>query len=101
MTSCDIHGKYSALALWEFQSIHNGVLPDSVAQVEELETIANAMIAAADLNKQVLTTIPRDLAEQVTFTLLSVYLSLKVLSGQYRPLQVMSFLQFARSSAVC
>ncbi|KAK0188154.1 hypothetical protein F5146DRAFT_744025 [Armillaria mellea] len=59
---------FMILALWEFQSIHNGVLPDSVTQVDELETIANAMIAAADLNKQILTAIPRDLAESISTT---------------------------------
>ena len=50
-------------ALWQYQSLHNDQLPDAVESATELEAIANGLISNADVNKQVLTHIPRDLME--------------------------------------
>lgn len=51
------------LALWQYQSLHNDQLPNALESATELENIANGLIASADVNKQVLTHIPRDLME--------------------------------------
>lgn len=51
------------LAIWQYQSLHGGTLPDSRSAARELETIANSLISTADVNKQVLTTAPQDLIE--------------------------------------
>jgi hypothetical protein len=48
------------VALWEYQKVH-GQLPTGPADVAELQPIANAMISAADVKKQVLETIPSGL----------------------------------------
>jgi hypothetical protein len=50
-------------ALWEYESRHNGALPDEIDQALELTNIANALISTLDVNKQVLSTIPPDLIE--------------------------------------
>ena len=50
------------IALWEYES-QRGSLPDDVAQVSELEGIANALVAAADVHKDILTNVPRTLIE--------------------------------------
>jgi hypothetical protein len=50
------------LALWEYES-RQGSLPDEVAQASELEAIANAFVAAADVHKDILKKIPRNLIE--------------------------------------
>ncbi|KIM43355.1 hypothetical protein M413DRAFT_26505 [Hebeloma cylindrosporum] len=52
------HGK----AIWQFESQHKK-LPDDLNQTDELESISNAFISEADVNKQVLTKAPRDLLE--------------------------------------
>lgn len=49
-------------AIWKFQSLH-GALPDNISHTDELETISNTLISEADVNKQVLTTEPRQLLE--------------------------------------
>jgi ubiquitin-like 1-activating enzyme E1 A len=50
-------------ALWQYQSLHNDQLPDALENAAELESLANDLIASADVNTQVLTQIPRDLIE--------------------------------------
>lgn len=57
-----------AKAVWEFQSLHGGSLPDSSEHADELEAIANKLLSAADVNKQVATAIPRTLIEYVAFS---------------------------------
>ncbi|KIY44777.1 hypothetical protein FISHEDRAFT_67326 [Fistulina hepatica ATCC 64428] len=51
---------FSILALWEFQARHQ-TLPSHPDQVQDLETIANGIISAADVHKQVLSTAPHEL----------------------------------------
>ncbi|KAF9021060.1 hypothetical protein BDZ89DRAFT_957785 [Hymenopellis radicata] len=58
---------FSILALWQFQATH-GVLPSTIDSASELGTIGDALIAAADVNKQVLTTLPSDLTESLSTT---------------------------------
>lgn len=53
-------------AVWEFQSLHGGSLPDSSEHADELEAIANKLLSAADVNKQVATAVPRTLIEYAT-----------------------------------
>lgn len=50
------------IAIWKFQSLH-GALPEDISHTDELETISNTLISEADVNKQVLTTEPRQLLE--------------------------------------
>lgn len=59
---------FSILAIWQYQSLHDGTLPDSGSAVRELETITNSLISAADVNKQVLTKAPQDLIESICTT---------------------------------
>ena len=49
-------------AIWKFQSLH-GALPEVIGHTDELETISNTLISEADVNKQILTTEPRQLLE--------------------------------------
>ena len=57
------------LALWEYQAAHGGALPDDPMVAQELEEIANKLIGVADVNKQVLPNIPRELIECVCHAL--------------------------------
>jgi len=59
---------FTILALWDFQAKHGGQLPDEASHTSELETLAIALLAKAEVNKQALTTIPRDLIESVSTT---------------------------------
>lgn len=54
-----------AIAVWEYQTAHQGALPDDPAAAAELEAIANRLISEADVNKQTLPSIPRELIECV------------------------------------
>ena len=49
-------------AIWQFESLH-GALPNSPSQFAELEALANQLILAANVNKQVLSTVPSDTIE--------------------------------------
>ncbi len=49
-------------ALWQFQSLHD-TLPNNLDHLAELETITNQLISAAEVNKQILTSVPHDLIE--------------------------------------
>lgn len=52
-------------AIWEYQSSHQGNLPHDIQQASHLQGIANSLLTKADVNKQVLTTMPQDLIEYV------------------------------------
>ncbi|KAJ8593822.1 hypothetical protein M405DRAFT_872402 [Rhizopogon salebrosus TDB-379] len=54
------------LALWEYQSTHEGKLPDDIDAAPELEQIANSILTTSDVNRQVLTSVPRDLIDTVS-----------------------------------
>ncbi|KAI6114358.1 hypothetical protein F5141DRAFT_706631 [Pisolithus sp. B1] len=56
---------YAILALWEYQKIKDGKVPDSVDAAPELLSIANAMLTEAEVNPQVLSTMPSELIESV------------------------------------
>ncbi|KAJ7696031.1 SUMO1 activating enzyme subunit [Mycena rosella] len=58
---------FAILALWEHQKVL-GQLPTGPDDVAELESMANAMISAADVKKQVLETIPSDLIQTLSET---------------------------------
>ncbi|KAH9980227.1 hypothetical protein BGW80DRAFT_1274162 [Lactifluus volemus] len=51
------------LALWEFQSRRQGHLPDDPIYADELEAIANSLIARAEVNQEAFPAIPRSLVE--------------------------------------
>jgi ubiquitin-like 1-activating enzyme E1 A len=53
--------------LWEFQSIRQGHLPDDPIYADELEAIANSLIAKAEVNKEAFPAIPRVVVECVLF----------------------------------
>ncbi|KAI0081590.1 hypothetical protein K474DRAFT_1613323, partial [Panus rudis PR-1116 ss-1] len=55
------------LALWEYQAKH-GRLPDNASQASGLEIIALALLAKAEVNRQALPNIPRDLVETMVTT---------------------------------
>ncbi|KIN96336.1 hypothetical protein M404DRAFT_1006843 [Pisolithus tinctorius Marx 270] len=56
---------YAILALWEYQKMKDGKVPNSVDATPELLSIANAMLAEAEVNSQVLPTMPSELIESV------------------------------------
>jgi len=58
---------FAILALWEYQKVH-GHLPTGSADIAELHSIANAKISAADVQKQVLETIPSELIQSLSET---------------------------------
>lgn len=59
---------FTILAIWEFQSLHGGSLPGGPSDVDELETIANRLLAEAEVNRQIIAQVPRDLMETVAPT---------------------------------
>ncbi|KAI0357375.1 hypothetical protein OH77DRAFT_1399267 [Trametes cingulata] len=59
---------FTVLAVWEYQVVHQGTLPDDPAAAAELESIANKLISEADVNKQTLPSIPRELMETMATT---------------------------------
>ncbi|KAF8645196.1 hypothetical protein AX16_008023 [Volvariella volvacea WC 439] len=59
---------FTILAIWQYQSTHNGQLPNSFEHAAELESIANTLVAEADVNRQVLTEVPKELIESVATT---------------------------------
>ncbi|KAH7914274.1 hypothetical protein BJ138DRAFT_1057320 [Hygrophoropsis aurantiaca] len=54
---------HTVLALWQYQVQHQGNLPDDQNAVPELQEIANSLLEASDVTKQVLTTVPSELIE--------------------------------------
>jgi hypothetical protein len=52
-----------AIALWEFQSVHQSHLPDDTISTDELENISNTLITKAGVNKDAFPVIPRELVE--------------------------------------
>ncbi|KAI0771138.1 hypothetical protein BD413DRAFT_62838 [Trametes elegans] len=59
---------FAVLAVWEYQTAHQGALPDDPSAAAELEASANKLVTAADVNKQTLPNIPRELIETVAIT---------------------------------
>ncbi len=53
----------TGVALWHYQSLHNGELPNDAACAVELENIANSLIAEADMHKQAITAVSKELVE--------------------------------------
>lgn len=51
------------IAIWEYQSSHRGELPDDISHAQDLGKIANGLLSAADVNQQIITTMPNDLIE--------------------------------------
>jgi len=59
---------FSILAVWEYQSLHDGNLPEDIQHAAELGVIANNLLANADVNKLAITTMPQDLIETMSTT---------------------------------
>ena len=59
-------------AIWKFRSLHN-TLPEDISHADELETISNNLISEAAVDKQVLTSAPRQLIEYKTFFLVLLH----------------------------
>ncbi|KAF7795363.1 hypothetical protein EIP86_006520 [Pleurotus ostreatoroseus] len=59
---------FSILALWEFQTRHKGVLPEDSNYAAELEQIATALLTKAEVNRQALPVMPRELIESLSVT---------------------------------
>ncbi|KIK08009.1 hypothetical protein K443DRAFT_672893 [Laccaria amethystina LaAM-08-1] len=58
---------FATLALWQFQSLHKQ-LPDDITHADELEATANSLLLSGDVNKQVLSSVPRSLIESISTT---------------------------------
>ncbi|KAH9997836.1 hypothetical protein BJV77DRAFT_981829 [Russula vinacea] len=69
------------LALWEFQSVHQGHLPDDSLYVDELETISNTLIARAEVNKDAFPAMPRELVETAVTTAIHEFASVCAVVG--------------------
>ncbi|KAF9013432.1 hypothetical protein BDQ17DRAFT_1343412 [Cyathus striatus] len=59
---------FTILAIWQFQSLHYGKLPDNSRDVDELKNIADAFISQADVNSQVLTQVPPEFIDSISTT---------------------------------
>ncbi|KAJ3753871.1 hypothetical protein EV360DRAFT_96848 [Lentinula raphanica] len=58
---------FAVLSLWKFQSSRKR-LPNGTQDAQDLQQMADALVSDADVNKQVLTTVPHDLIESVALT---------------------------------
>ncbi|KAJ3800913.1 hypothetical protein GGU11DRAFT_325828 [Lentinula aff. detonsa] len=58
---------FAILSLWQFQSARNR-LPLGTQDIGELQQTADALVSGADVNRQVLTTVPHSLIESVAMT---------------------------------
>jgi len=58
---------FAILTIWQYQSSQKR-LPAGPQDTEELQTIADTLVSGADVNKQVLTTLPSSLIESVAVT---------------------------------
>ncbi|KZT09311.1 uncharacterized protein LAESUDRAFT_723044 [Laetiporus sulphureus 93-53] len=56
------------LALWEYQAQHKGVLPHDAGEAAVLEQMANTLLSQADVNKQAMPSIPKELVETMAVT---------------------------------
>ncbi|KAG6813586.1 hypothetical protein H0H92_009630 [Tricholoma furcatifolium] len=59
---------FSILAIWEYQSLHGGSLPDDLSAAKDLSSIADLLITEANVNKQVLTQTPEALINAISTT---------------------------------
>ncbi|KAI0316818.1 hypothetical protein OF83DRAFT_214152 [Amylostereum chailletii] len=59
---------FAILAVWQFQSLHQGTLPGDPSHVDELEAIANELLTRAGANKQFISAVPRGLLQSVAVT---------------------------------
>ncbi|TFK52196.1 hypothetical protein OE88DRAFT_1718218 [Heliocybe sulcata] len=59
---------FAILGLWEYQSKHQGTLPDDATCAFELQTAANGLLSAAELNKQALSAVPNEVIESIATT---------------------------------
>ncbi|KAG9315727.1 hypothetical protein JVU11DRAFT_3374 [Chiua virens] len=57
---------HAILALWEYQHVHSGKLPDSLEEAAQLLSIANALLETSNVNSQVLETMPRELIDTLS-----------------------------------
>ena len=78
-------------ALWEYQTQHKGVLPHDAGEAAVLEQTANTLLSQADVNKQAVPSIPKELVEYVRPRPLLVVLMLSSftrLVGMHRTMAV-------------
>ncbi|KAK2465202.1 hypothetical protein APHAL10511_002556 [Amanita phalloides] len=59
---------FTILALWQYQSVHDGQLPTDVSCTAELENLANSLLMEANVNKQAITSVSRDVLESAVTT---------------------------------
>lgn len=53
-------------ALWEYQERHGGSLPSDAQKAAEIEAIAADLVTRAEVNRQALPNVPKELAEYAT-----------------------------------
>ncbi|EIW80911.1 hypothetical protein CONPUDRAFT_103924 [Coniophora puteana RWD-64-598 SS2] len=59
---------HTILAIWEYQEQHSGSLPDDIDATPELEAIANQVLTASEVNKLVLSSMPKELIQTMSTT---------------------------------
>ncbi|KAI0338896.1 hypothetical protein BDW22DRAFT_1337093 [Trametopsis cervina] len=59
---------FSIFALWEYQERHGGSLPSDAQKAAEIEAIAADLVTRAEVNRQALPNVPKELAENVAVT---------------------------------
>jgi len=59
---------FALLAVWEYQTRHQGTLPDDESHANELITYADALFSNADINKRVLKEMPTEVVHNLATT---------------------------------
>ena len=54
---------HDPLALWEYQSKHDGELPDNEGHAAELQAVANSMLSSAGVNTQAIVAVSQELTQ--------------------------------------
>jgi len=74
---------FTILALWNYQSLHNGELPNDAACAVELEKIANSLVAEADVHKQAFTAVSKELVESISTTAIHEFSPVCAITGGF------------------
>ncbi|KIP09716.1 hypothetical protein PHLGIDRAFT_126150 [Phlebiopsis gigantea 11061_1 CR5-6] len=59
---------FTIFAIWEYQARHNGKLPYEGSAAAELEAVASSLLGRAEVNRQALPAVPRELIETMATT---------------------------------
>jgi len=59
---------FTVLALWEYQSLHEGHLPNNIDDATDLQVVADNLLINCDVSKQLMPAIPEELIETISKT---------------------------------